>query len=68
MRLFHKIFLINGLKDQDDGQAGRKRLCDTKKQIGNATPPNDSLSEARAGAQRGVSWLDKIMSAFMRIP
>ncbi len=31
-------------------------------------PPNDSLSGARAGAQRGVSWLGKIMNAFMGIP
>ncbi len=48
MRLFHKIFLINGLKDQDDGQVGRKSVR-YEKQIGECDAPNDSLSEARAG-------------------
>ncbi|SUU29792.1 Uncharacterised protein [Aeromonas hydrophila] len=50
------------------GKLVEKECAIRKKQIGNAMPPNDSLSEARAGAQRGVSWLDKIMSAFMGIP
>ncbi|KTA94349.1 hypothetical protein VO71_03285 [Aeromonas salmonicida subsp. smithia] len=52
------------------GKLVAKRVLDTKKQIGKAMPPNDSLSGARAGAgaQRGVSWLGKILNAFMGIP
>jgi len=50
------------------GKLVAKRVFDTKKQIGKAMPPNDSLSGARAGAQRGVSWLGKILNAFMGIP
>ncbi|ASX11426.1 hypothetical protein EHZ77_17835 [Aeromonas dhakensis] len=68
MWLFHKIFLINGSDGQDDGQAGRKKSVRYEKTDRECDAPNDSLSGARAGAQRGVSRLDKIMSAFMGIP
>jgi hypothetical protein len=50
------------------GRLVDKKRCKGKKQTATAMPPSDSRSGARAGAQRGVSVLEKIMIAFMEIP
>ncbi|MNH44388.1 hypothetical protein D3C79_1065430 [compost metagenome] len=62
----HSLSMADGTRMA--GKLVENRVLDCENRIESTMPPNDSRGGARAGAQRGVSRLEKIMSAFMWIP